>query len=430
MRFYKFINEALKPSEFRPLMKIPRDKNLYDNIFNGKDRVTIPFEGKITGEISKGQDYFDLLYDINDKLMDNGYELSTPDTDRFGTGKENYINGICYKNGSKNPQKIGKVLNKIAPELLQKFNNDTVRQNAKLTEKDLQIVISRHPYDIGGMSTGRGWTSCMNLKGGQNKHYVEKDVKEGSCVAYLVKKSDKNIEHPISRILLKPYFDKEEGPDGKVALFPAEKIYGADVSGFKEAIDDFLKEKQNLDSNTIFIKNPKTYDDDDSKVKFANSKNFKHFNVHNHKTGDFTGAMINSTFDGGTFKDGIFYDSYWMSGKWERGDWKSGNKIWSEKFKDTFFSDVDPNKFAKAEAEVEDKRDLAIRLATSPWSIARAYRMKAMKSDGDRSERGIFNYAIKMLTSFINTHKSHENIKSYNLAKQILKTHRNNQPGK
>ena len=81
----------------------------------------------------------------------------------------------------------------------------------KNQNQEYELVISRHPYDVAGMSTDRGWRSCMELPnkenptGGAFHEFVKHDIEKGTLICYFIKKEDRSIEHPIGRILLKPY---------------------------------------------------------------------------------------------------------------------------------------------------------------------------------------------------------------------------------
>lgn len=104
--------------------------------------------------------------------------------------------------------RLGKVLSK-EPELKKLFDNDSNRRQLVTAATGNKLVcISMHPYDIAGMSTDRGWTSCMNLTNdpseSQTKH-IKFDVKSNALIAYLINSDDKNIEKPISRILIKRF---------------------------------------------------------------------------------------------------------------------------------------------------------------------------------------------------------------------------------
>ena len=175
---------ALAPSQYRKYVK-GWDKGRYADLFakyNGDRngyRIYLPLDGKPTSiAVPKS---------VQEALHSKGYVV------------DDYRAGMAVDSTGKRKIRIGKLL---PPELQQVFANDPVRQ-AK--SDAYTVVISRHPYDIAGMSTGRGWTSCMNLNGGINSRYVEKDVAQGSIIAYLVPSSDPNIKNPAARILLRVY---------------------------------------------------------------------------------------------------------------------------------------------------------------------------------------------------------------------------------
>jgi len=117
--------------------------------------------------------------------------------------------------------RIGKLLSK-QPELKKVFDNDPSRRQLVTASKGNKLVcLSMHPYDIAGMSTDRGWTSCMNLVDGGNKKYVRQDVKANVLIAYLINDSDKNINKPIARLLLKPF----KNSNGSTVRYIAEQAY-------------------------------------------------------------------------------------------------------------------------------------------------------------------------------------------------------------
>ena len=159
----------------------------------------------------------------------------------------NYLAKKCVKlsdKEQKNEFNIGKVISKD-PVAKAAFDNDPQLQNSSHSE--FTMVVSCHPYDIIGMSTGRSWDreSCMRLQDyrddhsdGVNKHFMEKDVAEGTLVAYVVRSADTNIEKPLGRCLLKPFVDET----GDNILYRREtRIYGNPVPGFSETINRFLR---------------------------------------------------------------------------------------------------------------------------------------------------------------------------------------------
>lgn len=120
-------------------------------------------------------------------------------------------------------QKIGKTLAQakapaISKELIDFYASDPLRLSKGIQKaidsKKLTVVISNHAYDIAGMSTGRDWTSCMNIIDGINKVYVEEDIRFGTLVAYIISSDDTNIQKPYGRILIKPFKLRRPGHIG------------------------------------------------------------------------------------------------------------------------------------------------------------------------------------------------------------------------
>jgi hypothetical protein len=125
---------------------------------------------------------------------------------------------------------------KEATELLRLFAKDSANRNIDDGIVDIDpreepkwIVISRDPYDVAGMSTGREWSSCQDLEGGGYCHYVPRDILAGTLAAYLIKDSDKRevvrdgdvLRLPLSRLLIKPYLNNK----GETAFAMSAKQY-------------------------------------------------------------------------------------------------------------------------------------------------------------------------------------------------------------
>lgn len=165
--------------------------------------------------------------EVEKQVKDKGYEIV------------DYKNGLAAKKDDKKRQiRIGKLLadNETAKKA---YEQDPQRALVKAAKEKFLVCISRHPYDVAGSSTDRGWTSCMNLIGGINRHYVAADVQKGTIVAYLIKESDKNIKNPISRILIKPFISKASKKD--ILLVPEQRTYGTNSPAFTKAVEHFCK---------------------------------------------------------------------------------------------------------------------------------------------------------------------------------------------
>lgn len=164
-----------------------------------------------------------------------------------------------------------------------KFFNSRPSINA-LKSLDCQVVISRDPYDIAGMSTDRKWKSCMELKneneiydkrsknqnqGGCYRYYVKNDLIEGSLIAYLIDKKDREIEAPYARVLIKPYVNRQ---GDQIFLSPEARVYKDDTlinsvlaDKFLAIVDDWAKEQQK-DLKGKFYANPNLYYDGKASV--------------------------------------------------------------------------------------------------------------------------------------------------------------------
>ena len=248
MKFLSYIQEKLTLQQIREYVPRNWNKKRYNDIFKGKYRLYLELEKTEETDIEP-------LLLVKNLLYKNGYKII------------NYKAGLCSKENDDRPIRIGKVINSLklhgkAKETcdiaLKEFKSDPRRQVGNT--KDLMIVISRHPYDIAGMSTDRGWTSCMNLKTGCNKGYVPREIKTGTLVAYLIKKSDPNIEKPIARLLLKPYIDDT----GTIYLGIDAAVYGTAAAGFKETVEKWLNSVQS-DKTGIFTLSTDVYRDADLK---------------------------------------------------------------------------------------------------------------------------------------------------------------------
>jgi hypothetical protein len=178
---------------------------------------------------------------------------------------ENYVLGIASKDNGARKIKIGKLIakNNVLKTL---FDNDKQRSSRK---DEYVCVISCHPYDIIGMSTGRRWdqTSCMrigvegeNNDGTDGAYFgtLEHDITEGTLVAYAISPNDSNIEKPHARFLIRPF----KSVDGSGVYFKlAKSAYGNSVPGFEQTLQQWLK-VVNRNAKQGFYKMPaELYDD-------------------------------------------------------------------------------------------------------------------------------------------------------------------------
>ena len=164
----------------------------------------------------------------------------------FGIKIVDYMAGICRDPKDGREVRIGKLLNARGEDKLLKTYNDS-KTNVLKDVDDLQIVISRHPYDLLGKSTDRGWTTCMDLYdsryGGKHNYHLKMDLKQGDITSYLIRKKDRNINNPLSRISLvqngvyslfgQLHFKSKNPPPGQ---YRVDKLYGTYVPEYEAVL--------------------------------------------------------------------------------------------------------------------------------------------------------------------------------------------------
>lgn len=133
--------------------------------------------------------------------------------------------------------RLDKTINFII-ETEREFSSDPKRANKSAS--GLSIVFTQNPHDVATMSTGRGWTSCMNLEGGAHRSDVFCEVSSGGFVAYLINSTDTDIKSPLARVHIRRFMSK----DGRNIAIPEESVYGNDSPGFLEAVKAWVDSKQ------------------------------------------------------------------------------------------------------------------------------------------------------------------------------------------
>ena len=269
----------LKPSQYRKYWKIWNEhfRARYSDVFGSKYRIYLDYP-EDTGELITDAKSTKNIKRINIILHDCPYTK-----DYVVRGASDYLEGYAYKSNGTEKAKIGKLLSKaldyfkkenIPPELydfdeaLRGFNT---RASLKQLSKPKLVCISRHPYDIAGMSTDRRWKSCMRLEdreeftaAGQYSEYIESDIREGTLVAYLIYADDRNISDPLARILIKPYINVNDSSD--ILLVPEPTVYSDDSLSpasyrkFREVVNSWLESFQGEKTGTYMF-NPELYRD-------------------------------------------------------------------------------------------------------------------------------------------------------------------------
>lgn len=146
-------------------------------------------------------------------------------------------------------------------EIYKKFvaRMDQLPENIAVNTSPSWICISRYPADVASMSTGQGWTSCLDLNN-DNIHdaviydilnsHVKYEVAYGTCIAYLINekeiKMSKNtapsnplfpLLKPKARTLIKPFYNE----DGEVYLSigTQPKVYPKN-SAYADILTDYV----------------------------------------------------------------------------------------------------------------------------------------------------------------------------------------------
>lgn len=184
----------LKKREKDAEKKLPADhKNALDRLFGGKERLYFHLDDESKSPVQPVIEAF---------LKEKGYS----DVD--------YAGGYA-SDSRKNRCKIGKIL-KDEPGMLQAFTSDPLRYG-----KNLMVVMSRSPYDIGRGSYGRGWQSCR-----ANENSVicngSSEGAAGVIALYLVREDDPNIHDPLTRLFIKPYNGNAVSVDEEGQLITAQ----------------------------------------------------------------------------------------------------------------------------------------------------------------------------------------------------------------
>lgn len=223
---------ALTPSQYRPFMKM----------FKPDPEILRMFQ-KISGRM--GNRAMRLYFDFqSDKLL-KGFSPECPSEIKDylvekGFVLEDYVSGTARDKHDR-VVRIGKILSKNK-ELAKTFESDPNRKAiVSVTRGKKTVCLSMHPYDVAGMSTGRGWTSCMDLVDGINNKYVKEDIKHHTLVAYLIDSSDKDLKRPLSRVLLKRFYATNK----KDFFYHVEKVYPMPNAPFIISVQEFVNEHIN-----------------------------------------------------------------------------------------------------------------------------------------------------------------------------------------
>lgn len=211
--------------------KFDAEKELKNS--NVQDPVGIMFSKIETMNASSfsnpAEAYKYIIQSVVDSIYDHGFNKQTIDEKLYECNLR--ISGFNHSTEYEEIKDLYDEWQRLAP-----------RTERSVDKKDLFVVISQDPQDVAMMSTGRGWTSCMNLSGGTKKENVYCEVESGGIIAYLIHKDDVDIKNPIARILIRRFADKK----GHSFAIPEERVYGEQSvkDPFLRAVKAWLNEKQ------------------------------------------------------------------------------------------------------------------------------------------------------------------------------------------
>lgn len=292
--------------------------DIHDEVFGkGVQHQEIPYsrddEQKITSsnyhEVIAGNkwDTNTHFYHVNNHLRQHGYSIT------------DYVGGYAKKeDGTGNEERIGKILSKTGADSLmtpfvsknkykmkknengdfvherdkygrkivevegknlnvsQAFANDPIRA----AKKDVKLVVTRSKTGVAGMSSGKGWHSCMNLDDGCNRHYIPHDISHGTLTAYLIRKGDDDFDSPVGRVNLKQF----ENQDGHKIWRPESGVYGSMPKSAKTAIEHWSQTRYPHKEDSIYSKNPALYNDDGKSTHITGNPEFgkllRHYGNH------------------------------------------------------------------------------------------------------------------------------------------------------
>lgn len=153
---------------------------------------------------------------------------------------QDYRAGLAVRNGK--IKKIGKLLSE---DCLRLYTTDRSRQ-VKGSIDHYRVVISRHPYDLLGMSTGRSWTSCFDLNHDPNcLPKLIQEILHSSLVAYLIRNTDRNIQKPLARVKLVLFHSNAQHPNAQhpnSAILVPDLVYGSPHSSLMPTVLRFCHE--------------------------------------------------------------------------------------------------------------------------------------------------------------------------------------------
>lgn len=316
------LTEALPISIYRPYAEIdrtqaqsrlstiwPKLEKLADFTSKSKDRLY--FKRSINSEpVSTGLDkeykmyYYELFADIiageegmekkragdsNIKIPDQTVNLSVLKRKKDTFPITTY-NGITF-DGQANTVTIGRrvfkigtlinnylradIFSKAMQRSIQSHFQDynRVRSNYKFPAQfDGYVVLTGHPYDVAGKASDRAFKSCMMIPATRKKAgskpdgdeylHLQCDIEQGTFEGYFVREDDLNINNPIGRVSIKPFFNPDSNT---VSYFVEKRAYGEASTELRQKVEEILNSVRTIEAGTYKLA-PSLYADSLSAV--------------------------------------------------------------------------------------------------------------------------------------------------------------------
>ena len=272
--FEKIANEAYEEYKERVEQLSKQNPYPFSAWFNENGRAYIEFRDQSMDEINPGDDKWviKMLEDAGWQVIDYKGGYAQKGNRKMRIAK--IINQIRREEEQKWQLAINEAKQRDADEFemgrleeqyksalqfidenLEQFINSEVRAGAK--SNGLMIVISQNPHDVATMSTGRSWESCMTLGTGGYHQNVYCEVENGGLIAYLIDADDKDIQRPHARIHIRRFDNR----DGNSIAVPERSVYGQNVPGFQEAVQNWLNTMQQQMPPGIYERQGGSYSD-------------------------------------------------------------------------------------------------------------------------------------------------------------------------
>ena len=172
-------------------------------------------------------------------------------------------------------KRIGAVLKETGahPDTVRSYENDPIRKSA--SENQYDMIITHRAHDIYGGSTGRGWTSCANMRrgekgyGGPASKKMKDEINNHTHMVYLVPRGGDVDKQAIGRVSFKHHTSLSSNHQ---TIFPENAVYGDAPHGFREAAAAKMEELFPHSKREVYVKNSNVYNDNGKMFHFPDNE--------------------------------------------------------------------------------------------------------------------------------------------------------------